>query len=100
MAAFFCSKNSQIWIFIGFSVQLQIAVSIFHQRQGIVCRLRRLVYLKDRLAKYELSVAQFYTKREAYVAVVNRVEGMMRDYPDTQATHDAIIPSTRLTTAT
>ncbi len=51
---------------------------------------KRLVYLKDRLAKYELLVAQFYTKREAYVAVVNRVEGMIRDYPDTQATRAAL----------
>ena len=34
-------------------------------------------------------MAQFYTKRGAYVAVVNRVEGMMRDYPDT-ATRDAL----------
>ena len=51
---------------------------------------KRLVYLKDRLAKYELSVAQFYTKRGAYVAVVNRVEGMMRDYNDTQATRQAL----------
>lgn len=51
---------------------------------------KRLVYLKNRLAKYELSVAQFYTKREAYVAVVNRVEQMLKDYPDTQATRTAL----------
>ncbi|WP_409310185.1 outer membrane protein assembly factor BamD [Pectobacterium sp. B1J-3] len=51
---------------------------------------KRLVYLKERLAKYELSVAQYYTKRSAYVAVVNRVEQMLRDYPDTQATKDAL----------
>ena len=51
---------------------------------------KRLVYLKDRLAKYELSVAQFYTKREAYVAVINRVEQMLKDYPDTQATRTAL----------
>ncbi|MBS0969026.1 outer membrane protein assembly factor BamD [Chimaeribacter arupi] len=51
---------------------------------------KRLVYLKDRLAKYELSVAQYYTKRGAYVAVVNRVEQMMKNYPDTQATRDAL----------
>ncbi|AHK20059.1 membrane biogenesis protein [Yersinia similis] len=50
---------------------------------------KRLVFLKDRLAKYELAVAQYYTKRGAYVAVVNRVDQMMRDYPDTQATRDA-----------
>lgn len=51
---------------------------------------KRFVYLKDRLAKYELSVAQYYTKRGAYVAVVNRVENMLRNYPDTQATRDAL----------
>lgn len=51
---------------------------------------KRLVYLKDRLAKYELSVAQYYTKRGAYVAVVNRVDNMLRNYPDTQATRDAL----------
>ncbi|PKH19813.1 outer membrane protein assembly factor BamD [Enterobacterales bacterium CwR94] len=51
---------------------------------------KRMVYLKDRLAKYELSVAQFYTKRGAYVAVVNRSEQMLRDYPDTQATREAL----------
>nr|WP_113868581.1 outer membrane protein assembly factor BamD [Brenneria salicis]NMN92469.1 Beta-barrel assembly machine subunit BamD [Brenneria salicis ATCC 15712 = DSM 30166]RBP59343.1 Beta-barrel assembly machine subunit BamD [Brenneria salicis ATCC 15712 = DSM 30166]RLM31295.1 outer membrane protein assembly factor BamD [Brenneria salicis ATCC 15712 = DSM 30166] len=51
---------------------------------------KRMVYLKERLAKYELSVAQYYTKRSAYVAVVNRVEQMLRDYPDTKATKDAL----------
>lgn len=51
---------------------------------------KRLVYLRERLAKYELSVAQYYTKRGAYVAVVNRVEQMMRDYPDAQATRLAL----------
>jgi outer membrane protein assembly factor BamD len=48
------------------------------------------VFLKDRLAKYELSVVQYYTKRGAYVAVVNRVEQMLKDYPDTKATRDAL----------
>ena len=45
---------------------------------------KRMVFLKDRLAKYELSVVDYYTDRGAWVAVVNRVEGMMRNYPDTQ----------------
>ncbi|MBK4716421.1 MULTISPECIES: outer membrane protein assembly factor BamD [Tenebrionibacter/Tenebrionicola group] len=51
---------------------------------------KRLVYLKNRLAKYEYSVAQYYTHRSAWVAVVNRVEGMLRDFPDTQATRDGL----------
>lgn len=45
---------------------------------------KRLVFLKDRLAKYEYSVVEYYTARGAWVAVVNRVEGMLRDFPDTR----------------
>lgn len=51
---------------------------------------KRLVYLKDRLAKFDLSVVEYYNKRGAYVAVVNRVQQMLRDYPDTEATHKAL----------
>ncbi|MDX7993016.1 outer membrane protein assembly factor BamD [Xenorhabdus littoralis] len=51
---------------------------------------KRLVFLKERLAKYELSVVKYYTKRSAYVAVVNRVEKMLRDYPDANATRQAL----------
>lgn len=51
---------------------------------------KRMLFLKDRLAKFQLAVAEFYTKRGAWVAVVNRVDGMLRDYPDTQATRDAL----------
>lgn len=51
---------------------------------------KSLVYLKDRLAKYELSVAQYYTMRGAWVAVVNRVQDMLRNYPDTQATREGL----------
>lgn len=50
----------------------------------------RLVALKDRLSQHELAVAQFYTKRGAYVAVVNRVQDMLSNYPDTQATRKAL----------
>ncbi len=45
---------------------------------------KRMVFLKDRPAKYELSVVDYYTDRGAWVAVVNRVDGMLRSYPDTQ----------------
>ncbi|WP_029687149.1 outer membrane protein assembly factor BamD [Tatumella saanichensis] len=50
----------------------------------------RLIALKDRLSVHELSVAQFYTKRGAYVAVVNRVQDMLSNYPDTRATREAL----------
>ncbi len=51
---------------------------------------KRLVYLKERLAKFDLSVVEYYNKRGAYVAVVNRTEQMLKDYPDTEATRNAL----------
>lgn len=51
---------------------------------------KRLIYLKDRLARFDLSVVEYYNRRGAYVAVVNRVEQMLRDYPDTESTHNAL----------
>ncbi|CUX97111.1 outer membrane protein assembly factor BamD [Candidatus Hoaglandella endobia] len=50
----------------------------------------RLVCLKNRLARYELSVVKYYNKRSAYVAVANRVEQMLHSFPDTQATKQAL----------
>lgn len=65
-------------------------IQIYPNSQYATDARLRLVALKNRLAQYQLSIAQFYTKRGAYVAVVNRVEDMLRDYPDTQATRQAL----------
>jgi outer membrane protein assembly factor BamD len=78
----------------------QYAKAAFHHFNQLIQRYpnsqyatdaqKRLIFLKNRLARHELAVAQYYTKRGAYVAVVNRIEQMLRDYPDTQATRDAL----------
>ncbi|WP_225639257.1 outer membrane protein assembly factor BamD [Candidatus Profftia sp. (ex Adelges kitamiensis)] len=52
--------------------------------------IRRLIYLMERLAKYDLSVARYYIKRRAYIATINRVEMMLRNYPNTQAVRNAL----------
>ncbi len=49
-----------------------------------------LVYLKNRLAEHELEIVKFYDEREAYVAVVNRVEEMIRYYPENRPTLEAL----------
>lgn len=51
---------------------------------------KRLVYLKGRLAKHELAVVEYYVQRGAYIAVINRIEQMLCEYPDTKATRDAL----------
>ncbi len=52
---------------------------------------KRLIYLKNRIAQYELKVAQYYTKRGAYVAVINRVTQMLSLFPDTDATKAGLL---------
>lgn len=52
--------------------------------------LARMAYIKAALARHELDIARFYLKRDAYVAVANRVAGMLQQYPDTQATLEAL----------
>lgn len=52
--------------------------------------ITRMAYIKDRLARHELEIAKFYTKRKAWVAVSNRVTGMLQTYPDTNATLQAL----------
>lgn len=49
-----------------------------------------MAYLRNRLAEHELSIVKFYDERDASVAVVNRVEELMRLHPDSKATADAL----------
>lgn len=52
---------------------------------------KRLIYLKNRLSQYQLKVVEYYTKRGAYVAVINRVSQMLSLFPDTDSTKKALL---------
>lgn len=52
---------------------------------------KRLIYLKNRLSRYQLKIAEYYTKRGAYVAVINRVSRMISLFPDTDSTKTALL---------
>jgi outer membrane protein assembly factor BamD len=41
---------------------------------------QRMVFLKNRLAAYENTVARFYLERGAYVAAINRAKGALEEY--------------------
>ncbi|MBY6064969.1 outer membrane protein assembly factor BamD [Pseudidiomarina sediminum] len=43
---------------------------------------QRMVAIKSRLAKYDLSVADYYVKREAWLAAANRGKYILEHYPD------------------
>ena len=52
--------------------------------------LQRMIYLRNRLADYEVHVARYYMKRGAYVAAVQRAKGCVEQYDGAPAIHDAL----------
>lgn len=50
----------------------------------------RMLYLRNRLADYEVFVAEFYMKRGAYIGAANRARYVLENYPDAPATEAAL----------
>ncbi len=50
----------------------------------------RMVYLRNLLARYEIHVAYFYLKRQAYLAAANRGRYVVENYQQTPAIPDAL----------
>lgn len=52
---------------------------------------QRMSYIRESLAKHQYEIAEFYLKRDAYVAVVNRIQdNLLRLYPDTSYAYKAL----------
>lgn len=51
---------------------------------------KRAIFLKNRIAEYELSIIKFYDKKNAHISVIMRSKKMLRYFPNTQATHKAL----------
>ncbi len=51
----------------------------------------RMVYLRNILAQYEVHVAQYYLRRQAYIAVVNRAKNVVENYGKTPSVPDALV---------
>ena len=51
---------------------------------------KRMLHIKSRLAKYEIAIARFYMRREAYVAAANRGRYVLEYYPDTDHVQEAL----------
>ncbi|GMQ83449.1 MAG: hypothetical protein BMS9Abin06_0183 [Gammaproteobacteria bacterium] len=51
---------------------------------------KRLVFLHNMLAKYEINVAYYYMRRGAYVAAANRAKYVIENYQRTPAAREAL----------
>ncbi|WMS88373.1 outer membrane protein assembly factor BamD [Pleionea litopenaei] len=52
---------------------------------------QRMIFLRNRLARYELHVAKYYMERQSYIAAANRARYVVEHYPKTDAIPDALI---------
>jgi outer membrane protein assembly factor BamD len=50
----------------------------------------RMVYLRNRLASYEVHVARYYLKRGAYIAAMQRAKGTIEQYDGAPAVREAL----------
>jgi len=52
---------------------------------------QRMIYLRNNMAEYELHVADYYMRRKAWVAVVNRSKYVIENYQRTPAVPQALV---------
>lgn len=52
--------------------------------------LMRMKYLVKMLSKYEVHVAKYYYRRGAYLAAANRAQSVIKQYPDSPVTEEAL----------
>jgi outer membrane protein assembly factor BamD len=51
---------------------------------------QRMIFLRNKLADYELAVAEYYMQRQAYVAAVNRARAVIENYDGSPAAIEAL----------
>ena len=51
---------------------------------------RRMLFLRDLIAKQELEVAEFYIKRKAYIAAISRIDYIISNLPDSPLIRKAL----------
>ena len=51
---------------------------------------QRMIFLRNRLADYEVHVAKYYMTREAYLSAANRAKYVVEHYPRTPAVANAL----------
>jgi len=69
---------------------LKTIVTEYPQSKYAADARKRMIGIKSRLAKYELAVAQFYFKREAYASAANRGRYIVEFYSPSQEVEAAL----------
>lgn len=65
-------------------------VRLFPESEYTEDSARRMLYLRNNLARHEIQVARYYMKRGAFLAAANRAEYVVQNYQRTPALRDAL----------
>jgi len=52
---------------------------------------QRMIFLRNNLAAYEITVAEYYMRREAFIAAANRARYALETYPNTPQNEEALV---------
>ncbi|MDX1443896.1 MAG: outer membrane protein assembly factor BamD [Gammaproteobacteria bacterium] len=73
-----------------FAFFTQLAARFPQSRYTADAKLR-MIELKNRIARHEMHVADYYLRRGAWVSALRRAERVMRDFSETPAAVDALV---------
>ncbi|MGH8403817.1 MAG: outer membrane protein assembly factor BamD, partial [Gammaproteobacteria bacterium] len=68
----------------------QLLLQKFPNTKYAVDARQRMVFLRDRLADYEWSVADYYMRRGAWVSAIQRADNIVGHYQQTPRVKDAL----------
>jgi len=68
----------------------QELIQLHPQSRYVADARQRMVYLRNVLAEYEVTVGEYYFRRGAYVAAIRRARYLIETYPEAPANIDAL----------
>jgi outer membrane protein assembly factor BamD len=68
----------------------KLLIETFPESDYLADAQKRMLYLRDLIARQEVEVAYYYMQRAAYVAAINRGKTVVEDYPGSTASADAL----------
>lgn len=68
----------------------QELIRLFPDSRYVADARQRMVFMRNIMAEYEIEVGEYYARREAYIAALNRARYVIENYPGAPATVDAL----------
>ncbi len=68
----------------------QELIRLFPDSRYVADARQRMVFMRNIMAEYEIAVGEYYVRRKAYIAALNRARYVIENYPGAPATVEAL----------